>query len=69
MDGWPYRITIYRSDWYEVQCWCEIYIGEFDRDWYKLGIDPAEYIVNGETRTTWYFRREDHAILFKLKWC
>ena len=69
MQDWPYHITIENPDWYSAQLWCEANIGEFDRDWYKLGIDPAEYVIDGRTRTTWYFRQHEHAVLFKLRWC
>lgn len=65
---WKYRITLETPDWYEIQQWCEVYIGDFDREWYKLGIDPAEYVIDGRTRTTWLFKQERHAILFSLKW-
>ena len=65
---WKYRITLETPEWYEIQEWCEVNIGEFDRDWYKLGIDPAEYIIEGRTRTTWYFKQEKHAIDFSLRW-
>lgn len=68
MSEWPYHITIENPDWYEVQLWCEATIGEFDCDWYKLGIDPAEYVIDGRTRTTWLFRKHEHAVMFKLKW-
>ncbi len=67
-SDWKYRITLETSDWYDVQNWCEVYIGEFDKDWYKLGIDPAEYVIEGRTRTTWYFKQEKHAIEFSLRW-
>ena len=66
---WPYHITIENPDWYQAQLWCEAHIGEFDRDRYKLGIDPAEYVIDGRTRSTWYFRQHQHAVLFKLRWC
>ena len=69
INDWPYRITIEYPDWYTVQLWCEATIGEFDRDWYKLGIDPAEYLVDGRTKTTWYFRKHEHAVMFMLRWC
>ena len=65
---WPYRVEICTSDWYPVQLWCEQIIGEFDQDWYKLGIDPAEYVIDGRTRSTWYFKREQDAVMFKLRW-
>jgi hypothetical protein len=65
---WKYHITIGNSDWYTIQLWCESVIGEFDQDWYKLGINPTQYIIDGLTQTTWYFKQEKHAILFKLRW-
>lgn len=65
---WKYKITIESPEWYDAQQWCELYIGEFDKDWYKLGIDPAEYVLEGRTRTTWYFKQEKHAIDFSLRW-
>lgn len=68
INDWPYCITIENPDWYEAQLWCEATIGEFDRDWYKLGIDPAEYVIDGRTRSTWYFKREQDAVMFKLRW-
>lgn len=66
---WKYHITIETPTWWEVEDWCKICIGEFDVNWYKLGIDPAEWVIDGRTRTTWYFKDEKHAILFKLRWC
>ncbi len=65
---WKYKITIERLDWYEVQQWCELYIGNFDQEWYKLGIDPAEWIIDGRPRSTWYFKQEKHAVQFMLRW-
>ncbi len=65
---WKYKITLERSDWIDIQYWCEAYIGEFDKDWYKLGIDPAEYVIEGRTRTTWLFKQERHAVEFSLRW-
>lgn len=65
---WKYHITLETPDWYLIQEWCQYYIGEFDKDWYKLGIDPAEYVNEGRTRTTWYFKEEKNAILFQLRW-
>lgn len=68
LEDWPYHITIINPNWPDVQVWCEVYIGEFDKDWYKLGIDPAEYIMNGDIRSTWCFKTHENAVLFKLKW-
>jgi hypothetical protein len=67
-SDWPYRVEIYHADWLPLQAWCEQTIGEFDRDWYKLGMDLAEMVENGCMKTVWLFRRADHAMLFKLRW-
>lgn len=64
---WKYNITVTYSNWIEMQNWCENYIGEFDKDWYKLGIDPMMWL-NGDTSSTWYFKKEKDIILFKLRW-
>lgn len=65
---WKYKITLETIEWHEAEDWCKVYIGEFDKDWYKLGIDPAEYIIEGRTRTVWYFKSEADAIKFSLRW-
>ena len=65
---WAYHITISHQDWSEVATWCHVNIGEFDQDWYKLGIDIIEWAINGKYETTWYFRREQDAVLFSLRW-
>jgi hypothetical protein len=65
---WKYHITIETPDWYEAQMWCQIYVGEFNVDWYKLGIDPMDYVDTGRTKTKWYFKREEDIILFSLRW-
>ncbi len=65
---WPYRVTLYRDDWDVVQDWCLNNLGEFDQAWYKLGIDPAEFIMYGDRRTVWYFKREADAMFFRLRW-
>lgn len=65
---WKYSINLYNVNWPIVQEWCEEYIGEFDVDWYKLGIDPVEFISNKEFYTTWLFKDEKKYIHFKLRW-
>lgn len=65
---WKYKITIESPDWFLAQEWCKYYIGEFDQDWYKLGIDPAEFAVEGRIRSVWYFKKLEHANLFALRW-
>lgn len=68
MFKFPYKITLYREDWDAIEQWCFEYIGEFDVTWYKLGVDPAAYVVNGDNSTQWFFKDEKDAILFKLRW-
>lgn len=65
---WQYKITINEKDWQLVQKWCEAYVGEFDKDWYKLGIDIAQMFIDGDYSTTWLFKEEKHVIMFKLRW-
>lgn len=65
---WKYHITLYTDNWDEIQDWCTCHIGEFDRDWYKLGVDPAQFIIDGIPKTTWWFNKEKDIILFKLRW-
>lgn len=54
-------------DWPAAQAWCEENVGEFNVDWYKLGIDPAASLF-GDTTTTWFFKDEEKMLLFLLKW-
>lgn len=65
---WKYKITLDTPDWYSVECWCLLNLGKFDKTWYKLGIDPLEYVIDGRTRTTWFFKEERDAVLFSLRW-
>lgn len=68
MTDWPYEVRIKFSDWPQVQDWCQEHIGEFDKDWYKLGIDPAQALFDGITETVWLFKTQENATLFSLKW-
>ena len=61
-----YMIRI-ECDWYAAQEWCKENVGEFDVDWYKLGIDPAAYLM-GDHTTTWLFKDEEKMFLFALRW-
>jgi hypothetical protein len=67
-DDWQYEIVIYREDWQSVEEWCADTFGDFGLRWYKLGIDPAQWILDDDFETTWYFKNEADAVLFKLKW-
>lgn len=51
----------------DVQDWCEENIGEFDVEWYKLGEDIAG-LFDPEYRSTYYFRTEQQALMFTLRW-
>ena len=64
---WPYRVTIAELNWDLVESWCRANIGEFDRDWYKLGADPIQAAFHS-LKTIWLFRRERDAVAFALRW-
>jgi hypothetical protein len=64
---WPY--VCYTSHPYpEVCTWCENNVGQFDQDWYKLGEDIAAQSIMSDYKSTYMFRDERHAVLFKLRW-
>jgi hypothetical protein len=54
-------------DWAAASDWCLEHVGEFNKDWLKLGIDPAASLF-GDMTTTWYFKDPWMATLFVLKW-
>jgi len=64
---WPY-ICYTSHPWPEVCDWCDKTIGAFDQDWYKLGEDIAAQSIMTDYKSTYLFRREEHAVLFKLRW-
>lgn len=64
---WPY-VCYTRHPYPEVCGWCEQYVGVFDRDWYKLGEDIAAQFLNIHYQSTYMFKRESDALLFRLKW-
>jgi hypothetical protein len=64
---WPY--LCYTSHPYpEVQDWCEQNIGQFDQEWYKLGEDVAAQSIMSDYKSTYMFKSEKHAVLFRLRW-
>jgi hypothetical protein len=64
---WPY--VCYTSHPYaEVCAWCESTIGVFDKEWYKLGEDIAAQSIYTDYKSTYMFRDERHAVLFRLRW-
>lgn len=66
-NEWPH-VCFTKYPWPEVCAWCEQNIGVFDQDWYKLGEDIAAQGFNPGYQSTYLFRDERHAVLFKLKW-
>jgi hypothetical protein len=66
-DEWPY-VCYTGANWPDVVAWCEQNIGVFDQEWYKLGEDPAAMMIYTDYKSTYMFRDERHAMLFKLKW-
>ena len=64
---WPH-VCYTGSPWPEVVAWCEQNIGKYDRDWFKLGEDPAAMSIYTDYKSTYLFRREQDAVLFKLRW-
>jgi len=63
-----YQVIIHNNDWPLAQEWCEQNIGEFNHTWYKLGIDPVDSLFNKQVESVWYFRYEEDATLFALRW-
>ncbi len=66
-DEWLYEVIVECEDWPAAEEWCNEHIGEWNVDWYKLGIDPVQWIVD-DFKTIWYFKTEANAVLFKLRW-
>lgn len=65
---WPYHITIQRQEWDVVEQWCEANFGEFGQRWYKLGVDPMAFALGNDYRTRWYFKTQQDAVFFQLRW-
>jgi hypothetical protein len=55
------------TDWPKAEEWCIEFVGEWDTDWYKLGIDPVAHLFE-DNRTTWYFKDEHKMAMFLLRW-
>ena len=64
---WPH-VCYTGAYWPDVVAWCEQNIGEFDQDWYKLGEDIMAQSIYTDYKSTYMFRDERHAVLFKLRW-
>ena len=64
---WPFE-EYTSHPWPEVCAWCEQNIGEFDRDWYKLGEDIAAQSIMTDYKSTYLFKREQDVLLFRLRW-
>lgn len=64
---WPH-VCYTSHPWPEVCAWCEQNIGVFDQEWYKLGEDIAAQSIMTDYKSTYLFRKEQDAVLFKLRW-
>lgn len=69
-----YKITIEQNSWWEidywwqVHTWCNKNIGKENKDWHVCKVDTIDWIETGITSTTWLFKSEADALMFKLKW-
>ena len=59
--------AVIETNWIDAEQWCIQFVGEWNIDWYKLGIDPAATIF-GDNSTTWYFKDARKMAMFLLKW-
>ena len=57
-----------KHSWVDVQPWLNDNIGPWNESWYKLGEDSAAQVIDPEYRSTYYFKTEQHQLLFKLRW-
>ena len=64
---WPH-VCYTSHPWEEVVYWCKYNIGDYDKDWFKLGEDIAAQSINPDYKSTYLFRREQDAVLFRLRW-
>jgi hypothetical protein len=48
--------------------WLKANIGEFDLNWYRLGSDIANGVLDTQMPDLYRFGTERDAILFRLKW-
>jgi hypothetical protein len=63
-----YTVTS-RHSWPDLELWCQFNIGEWNRDWYRVHADMAEYIENeNNVLETYHFRTSEQATLFALRW-
>lgn len=63
----PYEATTHYP-YMQVIPWVEENCGTFDQDWYRYGTDIASRVTGREPQDYYRFRREQDAILFRLKW-
>ena len=48
--------------------WCNLHVGEFNKDWYRYGTDIMSGVSGWEPNDTYRFRSEQAAVLFRLRW-
>ena len=63
----PYKCVTHYP-YLQVTPWAEENIGQFDRDWYRLGSDIVNGLLGEPQRDEYLFRDERHAVLFRLRW-
>lgn len=64
-----YSITLNSPNYTEIETWCTEHFGEFGDRWYKLGLDPAGFVMSHlGVKTVWYFTDENDFIYFSLRW-
>ena len=66
-DLFPYECRT-RHPYDQVVPWLEANVGEFDREWYRLGTDIASGVTGWDPCDYYRFRDEQAAVLFGLKW-
>lgn len=52
----------------QVVPWLEENVGQFDGAWYRYGTDIASGVTGWEPCDYYRFRREQDAVLFRLRW-
>lgn len=57
-----------RWPWTDVVDWCNLHVGEFNKDWYRYGTDIMSGVSGWEPNDTYRFRSEQAAVLFRLRW-
>ena len=57
-----------RHPYDQVVPWLEENVGQFNEAWYRYGTDIASGVSGWEPYDYYRFRREQDAVLFRLRW-